>query len=109
MTASDLELTVLYQIKVAGLPKPETEFRFHPTRRWRFDGAFPVQRVAYEVDGSTWTGGRHTRGAGVENDAEKMSTAAAMGWRVCRFTRAMVESGSALTLLEQALAYGGEP
>ncbi|MDW3057363.1 hypothetical protein R8N49_14530, partial [Vibrio sp. 1978] len=61
---SALEKTLLFQIKTMGLALPEKEYRFHETRRWRFDFAYPEQQLAVEVEGGTWTGGRHTRGSG---------------------------------------------
>lgn len=71
---------------MAGLPAPEAEYRFHPTRRWRFDWAFPDQKVALEIEGGVWTGGRHTRGAGYVRDIEKYNHATLAGWRVLRVT-----------------------
>lgn len=62
------------------------EFKFHPTRKWRFDYAFPASKVAVEVDGGVWTGGRHINPAGYINDMEKLNNAAAMGWLVLRIT-----------------------
>lgn len=62
------------------------EFQFHPTRRWRFDYAIPAKKVAVEVDGGVWTGGRHINPAGYINDMEKLNTAASMGWLVLRIT-----------------------
>jgi hypothetical protein len=105
---SEGETSMLGQIRMAGLPKPETEYVFAAAleRKWRFDGAWPDRFVAYEVDGGTWSEGRHVRGGGVENDALKISTAAAMGWRVLRFTSSMVDDGRAIRLIEQALAKG---
>lgn len=44
-----------------GLSAPEPEHRFHESRRWRFDYAWPEHRVALEVEGGVWTRGRHTR------------------------------------------------
>jgi len=38
--------------------------------------------LAVEVDGGTWTGGRHTRGAGFEADCEKLNAAVIAGFRV---------------------------
>lgn len=67
-----------------GLPQPEREYQFHPTRRWRFDYAFPKGRVALEVEGGAFVQGRHTRGAGFRTDLEKYSEAAAMGWLIIR-------------------------
>jgi len=59
--------------------------------------------LAVEVDGGTWTGGRHTRGAGFEADCEKLNAAVIAGFRVLRFTGAMVRSGAALATIETAL------
>ena len=93
------------QIALAGLPAPETEYRFHPTRKWRFDYAWPDPklRLACEVDGAVHVGGRHSRGVGIEKDCEKFSEAAILGWRVMRVTTGMVKSGQALSLIERAL------
>ena len=91
------------QIKAAKLPVPVREFRFHETRKWRFDFAWPEHLISLEIDGATWTGGRHTRGSGYEADAEKLNEAAVLGWRVFRATRNMVKSGYALRLLESVL------
>lgn len=65
------------------LPAPQTELCFHPTRKWRFDVAYPGQ-VAVEIDGGQWkaNGGRHNR----DSDREKLNEAAALGWRVLRFS-----------------------
>jgi len=68
------------------LPKPVEEYRFHDTRRWRFDFAWPDRKVAVECEGGTWTAGRHTRGSGFEGDVEKYNAATSMGWRVFRCT-----------------------
>lgn len=72
--------------KRAKLPRPVAEFRFAPPRRWRFDYAWPADRVALEVEGGVWTQGRHTRGSGFVKDMEKYNAAAALGWRVLRTT-----------------------
>lgn len=62
------------------------EHQFHPVRRWRFDYAIPEIKVAVEVDGAVWVGGRHNNPAGYIADMEKLNTAASMGWLVLRFT-----------------------
>lgn len=82
----------------------EREFRFHPVRKWRFDFAFPAQKVAVEVQGGVFVGGRHARGTGITSDCEKFSVAAGMGWRVLPVTPAQVKSGDALEWIERALA-----
>lgn len=71
-------------VRSEGLPRPLLEHRFHPVRKWRFDYAWPEQKVALEVEGGVWTGGRHTRGAGFLKDMEKYNEASAMGWRIVR-------------------------
>jgi hypothetical protein len=58
------------------------EYRFHPTRRWRFDLAWPAVKVAVEMQGAVWTAGGHTRGVGYHNDRDKREAAEALGWRV---------------------------
>jgi very-short-patch-repair endonuclease len=60
------------------------EHRFHPTRRWRFDLAWPDRKLAVEVDGGQWMagGGRHNSDA----DREKLNAAAIAGWRVLRYS-----------------------
>ena len=99
---SALEDTLLFQIKAAGLPEPEREYRFCE-RRWRFDLAWPSQQIAVEVEGGTWTKGRHTRGSGFAADCEKYNQAALLGWIVLRFTSDMITSGEALQTIEEVL------
>jgi len=74
----------LWRVHCAGLPQPVREHRFHATRRWRFDFAWPSQKVAVEMEGLG--GGRHQRRAGFINDTEKYNAAIMCGWRVLRFT-----------------------
>ena len=77
----------------ADAPPLVAEHRFAaPARQWRFDFAHLPSRVAIELDGGTWAGGRHTRGAGFERDCEKLNTAAQLGWRIFRLTPQMLEA-----------------
>jgi very-short-patch-repair endonuclease len=69
------------------------EYRFHPFRKWRFDGAWPDRMVAVEIDGGYFVQGRHSRGAGQIADNEKINVAQSLGWRVYRFTPQQVKSG----------------
>ena len=82
----------------------EFEYRFHPIRRWRFDAAYPERGVAVELDGGTFTFGRHTRGAGFEKDCEKINEAQILGWRVFRFTTRQTRDGVMLDILERVIA-----
>jgi hypothetical protein len=99
------------QCEFAGLPVPVPEYHFHPRRRWRFDWAFPDQRVALEVQGGAFllTGGRHTRGAGYRRDLEKFSEAAILGWRVLFVLPEQMADGRALMLAERALSGAERP
>lgn len=67
-----------------GLPEPVTEFQFEPARRWRFDYAWPEAKVALEVEGGIWTGGRHTSAKGFSRDMAKYNHAVTLGWGVLR-------------------------
>jgi len=93
---------------LAGDPEPEHEHRFHPDRRWRFDFAWPAAQVAVECEGGIWTRGRHVRGRGFRNDCEKYNTATALGWRVFRVTRGMLDDDpdSVITMIEEAVDGG---
>lgn len=82
------------------------EFRFHPTRKWRFDYALPEYKIAIEVEGGVWTGGRHISPTGFLRDMEKYNSAAALGWRVIRTVPTQLNSGSTLSLIQQAIDYG---
>ncbi len=88
----------------SGLPKPVPEFRFHPTRKWRFDFAFVDHKVALEVEGAIWTGGRHTRGKGFTNDMIKYNSAGAMGWIVLRCQPSELLRTATLDYIRQAIA-----
>ena len=85
---------------LSGLPSPAREFKFHPRRRWRFDFAWPIYKVAVEVDGGIYSRGRHVRGSGFERDAEKRNAAVMAGWRVLHFTRKHIRSGQAVRMIE---------
>ena len=66
----------------AGIPAPVAEHRFHPIRKWRFDFAWPDQLLAIEIQGGIFNNGRHSSGAAMLKEWEKLNTAAGMGWRL---------------------------
>jgi very-short-patch-repair endonuclease len=86
------------------------EYRFAPPRRFRFDRAMPAVRVAVELDGGTWSRGRHVRGDGYERDCEKTNLASERGWRVFHLTRSMLENDPArwLEMIAEACALDEE-
>lgn len=100
---TELEDLLAHQIRALALPKPEREHAFHPERKWRFDFAWPAFMIAVEVDGGTYSRGRHVRPEGFEKDAEKLNAAAELGWRVYRYTSGMIRSGHAVTAIKVTL------
>lgn len=87
----------------------EREYRFHPTRRWRFDFAIPDIKIAIEVEGITCYGknrdgsmklGRHQTKKGFEADLEKYREAMKLGWNIFRCSPDMVKSGKAIETIE---------
>lgn len=107
--------------RLAGLPPAKPEYRFAAMatggigkgvrnrlllaglKDWRFDLAYPDHLVAVEVDGGAFIQGRHARGAGMRDDCAKISTAAALGWRVLRVLPEQIARGQAFGWLEAAL------
>jgi hypothetical protein len=103
MKSADGAELLAWQVRAAGLPAPEREHRFHPTRLWRLDLAWPDRKLACEVDGAVYAGGRHTRGKGYEEDCVKCAEAILAGWRVLRASTGQVQQGFALQWVERAL------
>lgn len=66
----------------------ETEYKFHPSRRFRFDIAFPEKKIAIEYEGLVATGrkGGHQTKAGYTANCTKYNLATSLGWRVYRYT-----------------------
>ena len=99
----DLQLET--QLILSGLPEPVRELRFHPTRQFRFDWAWPDHQppVALEYEGGTWSNGGHVRGGHYTSDCIKYAEAALLGWVVIRATWDMVNDGTAIELIRRAL------
>ena len=81
----------------------EREYRFHETRRWRFDFAFPQYKIALEIEGLGPRGsvGAHQRTKGFKKDLEKYDAAARLGWNVYRCSTEMARSGHAALTIEE--------
>lgn len=95
-----LEKQMLVQIMgTPAIPNPQTQYLFHPERKWRFDFAWPQEKIALEVQGGVHTGGGHVRGKGYNNDCEKNNEACVMGWRVLAVTTDHIASGQAVSWL----------
>jgi hypothetical protein len=103
--SSNPHVLLTLQIRALRLPKPEHEFRFHPTRRWRWDLCFThPHMLAVEVHGGVYKNGRHTRGKGFTEDRRKMLAGVELGWRVIEVTTEMVESGEAVRAIQRLLS-----
>lgn len=100
---SNAEEQLAGQLRQAGVEVPTREYRFHDSRRWRVDFAWPERQLAVEVEGLTYEGGRHQRKAGFAADLEKYNTLELMGWTLLRFEQEAIQSGEAVRMIEQAL------
>ncbi len=86
------------------IPEPQKEYKFHPTRKWRFDWAWPERKIGLEVDGGLWIGGRHNRPVTMIKDNEKFNQAALLGWKILKFTPQQFKNGEAAELLAKIFA-----
>lgn len=105
---SDWSDGLAIMIRLAGIPEPVREFKFHPTRKWRIDLAWPEEKLAVEIEGGVWSKGRHIRPKGFLGDLEKYNTLTILGWSLLRFTPQQVRTGEALTLIEEWFGRGGK-
>lgn len=97
-----------FQLKaVPEKPLFKRQFRIHPQRKFMADFFFPGVRgrspLVVEVDGGGWVNGRHSRGAGIERDAEKSFLIASIPARLMRVTPSQVKKGDALKWILEVL------
>lgn len=85
-TGSKPKAEIEMVLKLLGV-KYQTELKFHPKRRWRFDFAIESKMIAIEYEGVFNTEkSRHTTVSGYTGDAEKYNEAQKLGWKVLRYT-----------------------
>ena len=96
MSTSDVEAVFETWLRqYPDIPTPEREYRFHATRRWRFDFAWPRVKFAVEIDGLVYAGqGGHQTVDGVLKDCEKYEAALRAGWRLYRIPSMWVQIGN---------------
>ncbi len=99
---SALEAELAVQFRLHNIT-PDTEYRFDEVRRWRFDFAWPDLLFAVEVEGITYSGGRHQRVEGFENDLEKYQAAMLQGWVVYRVCKKQIKNLQALETVKRML------
>lgn len=88
------------QLRMLGI-ESQREVLLVPGRKFRTD--LVVRDLAIEVDGGGFIQGRHSRGSGIEKDAEKQALVTIAGYRTLRVTPRQIESGEALGWIERAL------
>lgn len=103
---------LIFQVKVAGLPAPKTEYQFMRSRKFKADLCWPHEAnpLIVEVDGGLYlrtadgkNGGRHSRGKGREQDYERDAEAMKLGYRVLRCSPKQVKSGQAIAWITELL------
>jgi very-short-patch-repair endonuclease len=100
---SAIEELFALHIRGAKMQPAKREHVFAAPRKWRLDFAWPEEKIAVEVEGGTWTNGRHSRGTGFAADCEKYARAAILGWTVLRVTSDHVRTGQAIQWLEELM------
>jgi very-short-patch-repair endonuclease len=76
----------LWRSMFPNLPEPWHNYRFHATRKWTIDFAWPAEKLAIEIEGGAPGGGRHQRREGFTRDAEKYRAVVNGGWHLLRWT-----------------------
>jgi len=98
---SNLADTLSLQLRAAKIPHIR-EPQLVPGRKFQTDIFIPPHLVI-ECDGGTWSGGRHVRGQGVEDDCTKQNMLVTLGYRPMRVTSKQIKDGRALQWIEQAM------
>lgn len=101
-TGSKGEETFAAQLRAAGVGF-QRELMLIPGRRFRFDFLIDGSDLVVEIEGGTWSGGRHTTGAGFRSDCYKYNRALELGYRVLRYTTDMVTKREAITQVLEIL------
>ena len=96
---------------VIGGPAFVTELPVVEDRRWRFDYAWPDERVALELQGGIYLAGRggHVSPKGVQTDCEKFNRAVCAGWRPCKLTNKQIIPENLLRIKNLVLAMRNAP
>ena len=84
----------------------EIEFHFLKDdldRNHSFDLAIPEHMVAIEIEGGSWSNGRHTRGSGFIKDMWKYNEATRRGWKLVRLTPQQIDDSYITNLIESLI------
>lgn len=97
---SEHEAYFRLQLRAHKIDGFEEQYRFLPTRLWKFDFAQPDNKIAVELDGGIWgKKSGHNSGIGILQKMEKMNEAQRLGWRVFSFSGDQVKNGEAIQYL----------
>jgi hypothetical protein len=86
-----------------GIQEPVPELCFAPPRRWRWDWAWPEAKLSLEVQGGLFVNGRHSRGAALLKEHEKLNAGARLGWRVLYCTPKDIKTGAIFGVIKEAI------
>ena len=103
--AEDLLAAQLHALGIAHV----REHLFALPRRFKFDFALMDYRIACEVEGGGWSGGRHNSGVGFARDLRKYEIALREGWTVYRCDPAMVANQQAIDTIRILISLRGGP
>lgn len=104
---SSLESAFHVLAKLAALPPYQTEYEFHPSRKWRWDICWPTEKVAVEMDGGIFTKqASHSSISGILRDMEKHNAATILGWRTLRYSTKDLEERPLQVMDEVKAALG---
>lgn len=104
-----LESEMLFQLRAVGI-EPLTQYKFHPTRKWKADFAVLTadKKLIIEVNGGTWmVKSGHNTGQGISRDYEKANQAQLLGFVYLQYTGKEIHDGTALQEIESYLGGDG--
>ncbi|MFU8927539.1 hypothetical protein [Acinetobacter puyangensis] len=103
-TGSHGECVLAAQLDMIGI-EYEQEYKFHPQRKWRADFKIEGYPILIEVEGGTYSNGRHSRGTGFAKDCGKYNAAAKLGYFVIKGDTNQVKSGELLRDIQDMIEY----
>lgn len=94
---------LLVQIRAARFPAPKEEVLFHPTRKWRFDLAWPDFKIAVEYQGGIFSRlASHSSVTNMLRDQEKANEAVLHDWILITVNARTVISAQAINWIRRA-------
>lgn len=82
----------------------QSEYKFHPIRRFRLDFADPETKVGVEINGGIWMAkSGHNSGRGLQADYQKACEAMGLGWAIFPLSADMIEDNHWIDLIAQTI------